>query len=268
MDWWSAFAYARHIGKRLPSSLEWEAAARGADGRLFPWGDDIDLDAVHCADAYAGHALVTYEAWLAEHERGNLRHALPHAVDTHPRNRSPIGVRHMAGNVWELTSTTLGQDDMVVICGGGFDNPYRAVQASSKGLYRRHGSSNVVGFRCVEDPAVLVPYKGKNKPPSQKQANQAHANLRSPGERANAQLKSWKDPHQAPLLPPPRRPPRQGHQRPPKPRSLNSPMMEKAHSCGGLCELRRWAPRRCRHRLKAVVAGKWDLVHLALRLVG
>jgi len=37
-----------------------------------------------------------------------------------------------------------------------------------------------------------VPYKGKNKPPSQKDANKAHAQLRSPGERANAQLKTWR----------------------------------------------------------------------------
>ena len=39
---------------------------------------------------------------------------------------------------------------------------------------------------------VKIPYKGKNKPESQKQANKAHAKLRSPGKRANAQLKSWR----------------------------------------------------------------------------
>jgi hypothetical protein len=42
------------------------------------------------------------------------------------------------------------------------------------------------------DPAVLTPYKGSNKPASQKQANRSHATLRGPGERTNAQLKSWK----------------------------------------------------------------------------
>ncbi|RVX44437.1 DDE superfamily endonuclease [Nonomuraea polychroma] len=46
-------------------------------------------------------------------------------------------------------------------------------------------------YQRAEDP-VLTPYKGKDKPESQKQANRSHAKLRGPGERANAQLKSWK----------------------------------------------------------------------------
>lgn len=41
-------------------------------------------------------------------------------------------------------------------------------------------------------PAIITPYKGRNKPPSQKDANSAHAKLRGPGERANAQLKNWR----------------------------------------------------------------------------
>jgi formylglycine-generating enzyme required for sulfatase activity len=59
----------------------------------------------------------------------------------------------MAGNVWELTSTVFEHLNEAVICGGSFDNPYRAIQASSKGSYRRRGTSNAVGFRCVEDLA-------------------------------------------------------------------------------------------------------------------
>ncbi len=42
------------------------------------------------------------------------------------------------------------------------------------------------------DPAILTPYKGRNKPEPQKQANRSHAKLRGPGDRANAQLKQWK----------------------------------------------------------------------------
>jgi hypothetical protein len=58
-----------------------------------------------------------------------------------------------------------------------------------------------------------IPYGGRNKPESQKQANEAHAQLRAPGERANAQLKSWRIPAEAALLPPARRTARQGHPR-------------------------------------------------------
>jgi DDE superfamily endonuclease len=59
---------------------------------------------------------------------------------------------------------------------------------------------------------LITPYKGKGKPESQKDANRAHARLRGPGERANAQLKTGR-PAQAALLPTQGRPPGQGHPR-------------------------------------------------------
>ncbi|MFD0883363.1 transposase family protein [Streptosporangium algeriense] len=48
------------------------------------------------------------------------------------------------------------------------------------------------GYQGIGGTVVITPYKGKNKPESQKRANRSHANLRGPGERANAQLKSWR----------------------------------------------------------------------------
>jgi hypothetical protein len=48
------------------------------------------------------------------------------------------------------------------------------------------------GYQGAEASVVVTPYKGKNKPDSQKTANRLHAKLRAPGERANAQLKSWR----------------------------------------------------------------------------
>ena len=151
VNWWSAYAFARFEGKRLPTTLEWEAAARGPDGRLFPWGDAVDLSIVTCADSWSGRPLITYEAWREELDRGQLGDALPTPVEAHPGNASPFGIREMAGNVWEWTSPVLETVIEAVICGGSFDNPYRAVQASSKGTYRRRGASNAVGFRCAED---------------------------------------------------------------------------------------------------------------------
>jgi formylglycine-generating enzyme required for sulfatase activity len=135
INWWSAYAFARFEGKRLPTSLEWEAAARGTDGRLFPWGDEMDISAVNCADSWSDHPLITCEVWREELDRGRLADARPGPVDEHLLNVSPFGVREMAGNVWEFTGTVLEDLNEAVICGGSFDNPYRAVQTSSKGTY-------------------------------------------------------------------------------------------------------------------------------------
>ena len=72
-----------------------------------------------------------------------------------------------------------------------------------------------------------IPYRGKNKPESQKQANRAHAKLRAPGERANAQLKTWQNSPEAALLPLARRSARQSHPRFAGPRGITR--MEKVH---------------------------------------
>ena len=150
VSWWSAYAFARSEGKRLPSSLEWEAAARGFDGRLFPWGDEVDISVVNCADSWSDHPLITY-ARVA----GGTRPRTARGGAARPGRRPPgqhLTVRRpgdWAGNVWEWTATVLDDLDEAVVCGGSFDNPYRAVQASSKGTYRRRGTSNVVGFRCA-----------------------------------------------------------------------------------------------------------------------
>ncbi|MBQ1096991.1 SUMF1/EgtB/PvdO family nonheme iron enzyme [Streptomyces sp. b94] len=151
VSWWSAYAFASFEGKRLPTSLEWEAAARGADGRLFPWGDAPDSSRVNCADSWVGHPVVTYQAWYRDFAGDAVRRAGVTPADERPGNRSPFGVLDMVGNCWEWTSTSVGDPAEAVICGGSYDNPMRAVQAGTKGLYRKRGGSNAVGFRCVED---------------------------------------------------------------------------------------------------------------------
>lgn len=151
VSWWSAYAFAAFEGKRLPTSLEWEAAARGTDGRLFPWGDEPDTARVNCADFWVGRPVVTYQAWYRDFAQDAVRRAGVTPADRRPGNRSPFGVADMVGNCWEWTSTSLADAGEAVICGGSYDNPMRAVQTSSKGMYRKRGSSNAVGFRCVQD---------------------------------------------------------------------------------------------------------------------
>ncbi len=152
VTFWSAHAYAAWRGMRLPNGVEWEVAARGVDGRTFPWGEEPRVESANTADYWAGRPLLSYEEWKREIDTGGLREARTVPVDRFAENNtSPFGAVGMTGNVWEWTSTVDLHVGRAVICGGSYDNPIRGARTHSKAAYRLGGRSNVVGFRCVEE---------------------------------------------------------------------------------------------------------------------
>ena len=127
-----AISHCDALDKRLPSEQEWEKAARGTDGRTYPWGNEFDIEAAVTNETnFEGHPLQ------------------PLAVDTHKKGVSPYGVMNMAGNVWEWTHSYDGR--YVILKGGSFFEHRNYAKSTGSLRSIPDDSKDYVGFRCVKD---------------------------------------------------------------------------------------------------------------------
>ncbi|MGN7300402.1 SUMF1/EgtB/PvdO family nonheme iron enzyme [Ferdinandcohnia sp. SAFN-114] len=167
IDWYDAYAFSRWKGKELPTEFQWEKAARGEDGRVWPWGDTFNEKYANFSRSWSQNDIQTLQDWRNEILKFDDTYPSITTVDAEsiPENTSPYGVIGMVGNNWEWTrsdyvtrrnfhpmlknATKNNAHEFAVLKGGSFFSDIGLMYPSFRGKDIPFCRHNEMGIRCV-----------------------------------------------------------------------------------------------------------------------